>query len=256
MTQYGAGSWPEGVRVLSFGGGVQTTALAVMWVRGEIEADIAVMSDTGGETPETYQHVDVVARFLAEHGERLEIVTHADGVSLEDWTLTRSTPIPIRTRNALGHRQCTNKWKIEPVKRYARNLGAKHLTMILGISLDEYQRMKPDREKWVTREYPLIDCKLTRADCREIVREAGLPDPPKSACFYCPLQGGDRWRWLAAEHPDLFARSEALEAAINTRRSAGDTAYLTSKLVPLREIVTAGAMLPGMAEECEGVCFV
>lgn len=39
------------MRILSFGGGVQTTALAVMWVRGEVEADFCVMADTGGETP-------------------------------------------------------------------------------------------------------------------------------------------------------------------------------------------------------------
>ena len=244
------------MRILSFGGGVQTSALAVMWARGEIEADHCVMSDTAGETPETYRHVEIVREYLAERGRTLHVVQRA-GPSLEDHTLTISTPIPIRTADAFGHRQCTNKWKIEPVKQFARAHGAKALTVILGISYDELYRVKPDRAKWVTREFPLVDLRITREDCRRIVLDAGLPDPPKSACFYCPLQGGDRWRWLAVEHPDLFERSEDMERAINERRT--EPAFLTSRLIPLRQVRTAGAMLPGFdqtAEECEGVCFV
>lgn len=243
------------MRLLSFGGGVQTTALAVLLVRGEVApVDHIVMSDTGGETPETYAHVEVMADYLKAHGLYLNVVAHP-GETLEKWTLTRSTPIPIRTVDSFGQRQCTHNWKIEPVNRFAKLNGAKHLDLLLGISLDEIYRMKPDQAKWITRHFPLIDLGLTRQDCLRIVAEAGLPEPPKSACFFCPLQGADRWRWLNAEHPDLFARAEQLEVAINAR--AKKPTFLTSRLVPIRELITAGGMLPGFeTEECEGVCFV
>lgn len=246
------------ITVLSFGGGVQTTALAVLWARGDVDADACVMADTGGETPETYTHVEKVRAWLRRWDRDLEVVRHPGG-SLEDWTLQRSTPIPIRTRTAFGHRQCTNKWKIEPVKRWARDRGADQLVLLLGISTDEVRRVKPDRERWVERRYPLLDARLSRADCLDLAREAGLGDPPKSACFYCPLQSMDRWRWLAAEHPDLFARAQLMEHAVNDRRPFPD-AFMTGSLVPLRNVPRSGAMLPGMSdledEECEGTCFV
>ena len=56
--------------------------------------------------------------------------------------------------------------------------------------------------------------------------------------------------------PDLFERSEALEAAINSRSKA--TAYLTSSRIPLRQLIRASDMLPGFGfeNECEGVCDV
>ncbi len=36
-------------RILSFGGGLQTTAMAVMVAKGELQIDKAIFSDTGGE---------------------------------------------------------------------------------------------------------------------------------------------------------------------------------------------------------------
>ncbi len=245
------------MRLLSFGGGVQTSACTVLLVHSEIEpVDFIVMADTGGETPETYDHVSLMADYLKAHGLELQIVRQ-HGPSLESWVLTRSTPIPVRSADSFGKRQCTNKWKIEPVKRFAREHGAKTLDTLLGISTDEIYRVKPDRAKWITRLYPLIELGLSRSDCRAILAKEGLPEAPKSACFYCPLQGMDRWRWLNSEHPDLFERTEAMEAAINSR--SDKPKYLTSRLVPIRELVTASAMLPFGAsetEECEGVCFV
>ncbi len=242
------------MRLLSFGGGVQTTALAVMLCRGEIEAEHIVMADTGGERPDTYAHVATVSDYLAAHGRTLEIVRH-NGSSLEDYVLNKSTVIPVITPRGLGRRQCTAQWKIRPIKAYARARGAKHLTMLLGISVDEIFRIKPDREKWVTREYPLVDRNLTRSDCRRIVQEAGLPDPPKSSCFYCPLQRTSQWQWLASTEPGLFARAAAMEEAVQKRSKV--PVYLSGSRRPLSKVAHAEqTMLGAENNECEGVCFV
>lgn len=56
------------LRILNFGGGVQTSAAVVLLCRGEIEADRVVMADTGGERPDTYEHVEVMDRYLRAHG--------------------------------------------------------------------------------------------------------------------------------------------------------------------------------------------
>lgn len=37
--------------------------------------------------------------------------------------------------------------------------------------------------------YPLREWGLTRRDCGKMIADAGLPVPPKSACFFCPAMG-------------------------------------------------------------------
>ena len=71
--------------------------------------------------------------------------------------------------------------------------------------------MKDSRVSYVTNISPLVDRRLTRADCVAIIEDAGLPVPPRSSCFFCPFNSADRWLWLHDNHPDLYARAVALE---------------------------------------------
>lgn len=57
------------IRVLSWGLGVQSTALAVMSVNGDVEPfDLIVTSDTGWELPNTYQARDFYLEYLSDRG--------------------------------------------------------------------------------------------------------------------------------------------------------------------------------------------
>jgi len=248
------------MKVLSFGGGNQTTALAVLWAKGIIDVDVAAFADTGDETDATYAHIETVRRWLAGYGKTIETVRAAKLPTLREYVKERSTPIPVILDAGIGHRQCTSRWKIEPVQKLAKTLAAgAHVYMIVGISVDEPWRIKQAPEPWITREYPLVERRITKAGCREIAAAAGLPEAPKSACFYCPLQSMDRWRWLEAEEPAKFADAVELEDVINARRSAKGQppAYMTSARIPLRQVRTAGSMLPGLfGNECEGACDV
>lgn len=49
-------------RFLSYGAGMQTFALLVMAEQGEIRIDEVVFADTGAEHPETYAHIENIAR--------------------------------------------------------------------------------------------------------------------------------------------------------------------------------------------------
>ena len=53
-------------RFLSYGAGMQTFALLVMAEQGEIQIDEVVFADTGAEHPETYQHIEKVAKPICE----------------------------------------------------------------------------------------------------------------------------------------------------------------------------------------------
>jgi len=77
----------------------------------------------------------------------------------------------------------------------------------VGISTDEAHRANPPNVKWLDSYFPLIELGISRADCKRIIEESELPVPPKSGCFFCPLQPLPSWRRLARDHPDLMARA-------------------------------------------------
>ena len=60
--------------------------------------------------------------------------------------------------------------------------------------------------------YPLMDWQMDRAACERSIRDAGLPVPPKSSCWFCPASKKDEIIWLSQHHPRLLDRALALEA--------------------------------------------
>ena len=61
-------------------------------------------------------------------------------------------------------------------------------------------------------EYPLRLAGITRSRCREIIVAAGLPVPPKSACFFCPAMHKDAIQRLAVVDPEYYKLAIAMEA--------------------------------------------
>lgn len=53
-------------RFLSYGAGMQTFALLVMAEQGEIKIDEVVFADTGAEHPETYEHIEKIAKPICD----------------------------------------------------------------------------------------------------------------------------------------------------------------------------------------------
>lgn len=60
--------------------------------------------------------------------------------------------------------------------------------------------------------YPLREYGFTRKKCGEVIVAAGLPLPPKSACFFCPAMRQIEIMRLAVVDPDLYALSIEMEA--------------------------------------------
>jgi len=61
-------------------------------------------------------------------------------------------------------------------------------------------------------KYPLREYGFTRKRCGEIIRAAGLPIPPKSACFFCPAMRQIEIQRLAIVDPDMYKLAIELEA--------------------------------------------
>jgi hypothetical protein len=271
------------LRALSHGGGVQTTALHVLAGLGELQVDVALFSNVGddSEHPDTIRYVrEIMAPWGEAHGVPLMELRAEFQVGerkgqprtlLTDLLRddVRSIGIPIRMANgAPGTRRCTGTFKIHVVSRELRRRGATKADpadLMIGISTDEIERARGEidpHHQHYRRRYPLLDLGLSRSDCESIIHRAGLPIPPKSACWFCPYHRPSRWAEMRRDEPELFAQAVELEATLNVRRQSlgRDPAWLTRFNMPLDQAVEQAppSLFDGIGEAgCdEGVCFV
>jgi hypothetical protein len=249
--------------VLSYGGGVQSTALLVLSALGELPPiDAALFCNVGddSEHPASLEYVRNVAQpWAAERGVKvieLDRVKRDGTVETLYGRLTkpgaRSVGIPVRMANgAPGNRSCTADFKIRVVAKWLKQHGATNTdpaTVWIGISTDEIQRVKgrsPIPHETVA--YPLIDLGLDRSRCMSVIADAGLPVPPKSSCYFCPFHRPQMWAEMRRDEPELFEKSARLEEHLNTVRDriGKDHIYFTDRLKPLRvAIPEAQDMLP------------
>ena len=262
--------------VISYGGGVQSSALVVLAALGGLpgvrDALFANVGDDS-EHPETVRYVrDVMTPWAAEHGVTVHELqrTKRDGTVETLWGRlmrdgSRSLPIPIRMSNgAPNTRSCTTDFKVKVIGKWLKAHGASKTTpatVAVGISWDEVERIGNRKlSGYETVVYPLADMRLTREDCKRIIRGAGLPVPFKSACFFCPFHRPATWAKMRRDEPKLFDLSLHLERTLNERRTVlgKDPVWLTRFNRPLDAIPEEQPGLPGIGtgETCdEGYCW-
>lgn len=211
--------------IVSYGGGVNSTALVVFLVKNNFPLDYVVFSDTGDEMPETYEYLDVIKKYLKRHNIPFEIVQNRKKVSLSDRCLTRKV-IPSQV-----WRWCTRDFKVLPIHAFYRKLGS-HVYQYMGIDYGEVHRMKPAKVDYVTNLYPLIDYKINREECVKLIKSARLSIPVKSGCYFCPYNNMARWAEIHEKHPDLFKYSMKIEE----EGKHFETQRLAPKGYSLREI--------------------
>jgi hypothetical protein len=264
------------VRAFSYGGGWQSNAALVLAAEGRIDYRRFVFCNVGedSENPGTLAYVRDYARPYAE-ANGLEFTElrkkRRDGSAdtILQWVRRsqRSVPIPVRMANgAPGNRSCTAVFKIRLVARWAREQGATAAdpaVIGIGFTADEIGRVggRP-AETGTVKDYPLLDLRLRRQDIPAILARAGLPVPPKSACWFCPEKRPAQWQAQREEQPGLFAAAVALEAECTAKRAemGKDPVFFTWLGMPLDKAIAEGtmALFPSGGDDgaCEtGYCF-
>lgn len=258
---------------LSLGWGVQSFTLAAMSALGVLpKLDAAIHADTGHENPLTYLHAAKWTPWLEDHG--ITVITTAPANNhpvRKDWG-KGSVQIPAfttsRDSEATGQvkRQCTRNWKITPIRQALRELtGRKRLPpgsieQWQGISFDELDRMRTSDVKYIENKYPLVEARITRADCITWLEQHGLDIPPKSACIFCPFQSREHWRTMKRQGGDTWETIVATDTLIRQVERA-NTVYLHPKRIPVADAVSIpedeGAYQTQMQMPCDGgTCFV
>lgn len=254
------------LRVVSHGGGVQTTAMLVLAAQGRIDYKTFLFANVGddSEHPGTLRYLrEIAVPYAEQHGitiHELRRIKRDGSVETIYGRLTReggrSLTIPVRmSTGAPARRSCTSDFKIRVIGKWLKEHGAtpdEPATVAVGISVDEIERATSKHvEPYERVVYPLLDLRLRRNDCEQIIRAGGLPLPGKSACWFCPFHRRSAWQDMARQDLELFGRACDLETMLRERqvRNGKGPIYFTDYGKPLAEIVMRGQdTLPGMDE--------
>ena len=278
--------------VLSLGGGVQSSVMALM--AGESlpptgsggafdrVPDCAIFADTHWEPPSVYEHLEWLRDrlsfplYVVDNGRSLR----EDVKALTGHSGTRryvDIPIYLKGRDGegdgIGRRQCTDNYKVRPIRRRIREmLGLRprqrvpsgiSVELWLGISTDEAIRMKTSRDRWIENRYPLIEAGMSRRDCMEWWAARYNRPLERSACVACPFQSRQRWVETKRRWPELFAEAVEIDDRMRGGLVLQKTPYLHMTRKPLAEAVAldevemgAGEQADGFGNECEGHCGV
>jgi hypothetical protein len=276
------------MRFLSLGAGVQSSTLALQFAVGEFRErlDGAIFADTQNEPRSVYDWLVRLKEYIAQapYSFPVHVVTAGNlGKEILRLRTSRKTgqryiraliPAFYGTAGggrALFGRKCTAEYKVRALVAKQHELASipracKEVRVIsyLGISYDEVHRMKPSVVPWAENQWPLVERKMTRADCLRWMHDHGYPRPPRSACVFCPFHSDAEWMRLRDEEPDEFARAVKFDEAFRrqaaqatgTAKVFGDV-FLHSSLKPLSEVeFTQNPQLDLFGNECEGLCGV
>lgn len=275
------------VRIFSYGGGVQSNAVLALQAMGKLPNpyDVFVFSNVGddSENPDTLRYINEVAKPFAEkHGVKLieaRRVVRGKQETLKQYLYRTEKSITIPAYG--GHngtpakRICTADFKIGVVDKHIKVEDYPYAVVGLGISLDEFHRMNPSLTRWYNTdpnnkkkklgfwkrlEYPLIDQRITRQTCKQIINDAGLPIAPKSSCYFCPYTKRAEWIAMKRNNPELFAEAVKIDNHLREKRGEKGAAgyYLHRDAVPLENAVSTQLSMFTNEELdiCEsGYCF-
>ena len=277
-------------KIISLGLGQQSTTLYLMSSTGFIErADYAIFSDTGSESKATYEHLKWLKKWSKEN--KGIPILHVGKKSLFKDLIygtgnsgNRFASIPAFTKDVNGKvgilkRQCTEEYKTQEIFKALRKIyGLRYrqrtpdTEMWMGITLEEIERMRYPRTKWLTFVYPFLNAKskksslenvpyttiFNRANCVEWLKAYNFPVPPKSACIFCPFQSDHRWRELKLNQPEEWRKVVQLDETIrdSTHKGVEKPIYLHRSGKPLKDVNLQENQIDMFTSECSGICGV
>lgn len=231
---------PEKI-VWSSGGGIQSTAIAVLICNGVLpKPDYAVMIDVGYESARTIDYINrIVVPNMEKAGVKFELI-RADKYTTVEIMKNGRCNLPAFRKNVDGSvsrldTRCNGPWKQTVLKRWLKEQNVEKCVNWIGISTDEKQRAgKNTFLKWIRNEYPLINLGISRKDCVEIIKQAGWEMPIRTSCIMCPLRTKFEWLRLKVDCPEDFKKACEIEEHI---RAIDENVFLSKDCRPLCEVI-------------------
>lgn len=267
------------LEVISLGAGVQSSTMALMAAKGDLTPmpDCAIFSDTGWEPPKVYDWLDWLEEQLPFPVHRVQAGNILDDIL--NGNQKNYTTIPFYLgkdgkRISMGRRQCTNQYKLIPIRKKIRQLmGLKkyqkapkgiNVRLWIGISTDEMLRMKPNRDIYIENIWPLIESDMSRDDCYDWMKVNDYGKPSKSSCIGCPFHSNSDWVEMKKNAPDEWDHAVKIDSIIRQpskyNKNKDLLQYMHRRCLPLEEAVLLDEdpddQLNLFNNECEGMCGV
>ena len=194
-------------QIASFGCGVDSVAGLLL----NSNYDEIIFADTLDELPSTYEYMEY---FEKKSGLKITKVTSKHG-SLYDYFFKG------KSQSSKYHHWCSDKFKIQPIRKYLREKYGKKETFEMNIFIDfsEFHRMRESDRKYIKNKYPLVEQKLNRDQLKEIIKSKGYLLPEKSGCYHCCFTTKKGWIKLRNKEPELWQKTKDLENNSNTKES-------------------------------------
>ena len=190
-------------------------------IYNNVSRAVMVFSDTGGESPDTYDYEYEFYNMCKEDGFEFVRTCYKENgkqVTLEQHCL-RYKMLPSIAYG--GHKKsCSKKFKGDVIDRYIKSrpevveilienklevdksrelmkLGfeyrpkIKRINRILGFDADEDHRVDDYDNYFFKWHFPLHESGITRELCKDLIIYQGATVPPKSSCDYCPVRSKD-----------------------------------------------------------------
>lgn len=215
--------------VLSYGVGVDSTALLIELVaRGEAP-DLVLTADPGAEKPETYAYLDMMRDWMAERGIRHEVVRYVTK-RFKNYPPYQDLAGSLLTNGCLpsvafGRSSCSLKYKVAPQDAFLRGwrpaleawARGQKVVRLIGYDFSardtqRYRHAATIKDPLYDNQYPLRAWQWDRDACTNRITAEGLPVPPKSSCVFCLAMKEDEVRALPAYWLRMIVLIEARAA--------------------------------------------
>ena len=134
--------------------------------------------------------------------------------------------------------------------------------MWLGITLDEWTRMKDSDVQYIRNVYPFMDFEppWSRLKVLQWLESHNLEIPVKSRCVFCPFQTNADWRETKMAGNGDWEKALFVDDTIRWKRD-NYHAYLHRSCRPLSNVDLRNEQDHGQLtlwdeEECSGMCFL
>ena len=196
----------ENKYIVSLSGGKDSTAMLLRMIEEGMQVDEIIFCDTGVEFPETYKHLKNVEDYLGRKITRLKSKYSFEflmlGKEKKKGTHIGETGYGFPS---MFRRWCTVHLKQEVIEKYLEDKS--NCIYYIGFAYDEQERANRDT---AVAKHPLIDWKMTEADCLQYCYDRGfdwdgLYDKfHRLSCWCCPMNKIEELRTLYSDYPKLW----------------------------------------------------